>query len=532
VRWALNGRPGIVIDPSFGGCAMLRVALDELRQLHAHDPASLIYGADIDSTTAQWAAHLISQGVPPEHLLDADFLSLSPGSDLPLAAAVVGNPPYVRHHWISASSKYYATAAANSADVHLSRRASLWAYFVIHSTQFVAPGGRLALLLPGAVLQADYAQPVLTKLQEIFEDVLLVRVRERIFDDAQEETVVLLASVASRKKQLGACRHAIVNDVSELEQLLKQEESKKTVPTTSQLPGVSDWKMEVIPSITLELLNELLANPRLRPISEVAKVALGTVTGANEVFVISTENARYFDILDYTRPVVSRSSWLAGTVLTTGRFERMSAGQRGRLLLLPPNFELDRRTKLGRHISDAEKAGVMNRHHCSRQPWWSLRAAPIPSAFLPYTVGEPRGLAMNRAHATSTNTVHQVTWLSKPQPSELRSWTLSTWSTVGRLCTELFGRHYGGGVLKLELSDARRLPIIDGLDISDAQWALASGNTANAKTAADTSLISSSLGIEPSDLVALQNSADLLRAHRLGILQSADTWRLGKSFKL
>ena len=45
----------------------------------------------------------------------------------------------------------------------------------------------MALLLPGAVTQVDYASAVLRYVEERFDDVLLVRVRERIFDQAHEE---------------------------------------------------------------------------------------------------------------------------------------------------------------------------------------------------------------------------------------------------------------------------------------------------------------------------------------------------------
>ena len=115
VRWALNGKPGKLLDPSYGGCAVLRVALEELTALGAPSAADMVHGADVDGSTASWAAHLVSQGVPQRNLLSADFLGLEPGRDLPRVSAVVGNPPYVRHHWIPDSTRRLAVDVAKSA---------------------------------------------------------------------------------------------------------------------------------------------------------------------------------------------------------------------------------------------------------------------------------------------------------------------------------------------------------------------------------------------------------------------------------
>ncbi len=296
VWWALAGTPGTILDPSYGGCAMLRVALDELRKLDAEQPAELVFGADIDGGAAQWASHLVSQGVSPEHLRVADFLSLTPDIDLPRVNAVVGNPPYVRHHRLSAAARSQAASAAASAGVHLSGRASLWAYFVIHAAQFLQPRGRMALLVPGAILQADYAPEVLANLQRSFEDVLLVRVRERIFDDAQEETVALLAACASEGAPVRPCRFEDVDDLAGLERLLTRA-AVVGPPVHRSLEGVADWKMHTLPPTALALVDRVLADGRVRPLSSLAKVSLGTVTGANEVFVLDEDEANLMDVL-------------------------------------------------------------------------------------------------------------------------------------------------------------------------------------------------------------------------------------------
>jgi adenine-specific DNA-methyltransferase len=510
VQWALNGRIGSVTDPSYGGCAILRVAIEQLTELGAERPTELVFGSDVDDGTAQWAAHLISKGVPREHLRSADFLSLTPGVDLPLTRAVVGNPPYVRHHRLTASARTRAVAAAAAAGVALSGRASLWAYFVVHAARFVQPGGRMALLLPGAVMQVDYAPVLLDHLEERFEDVLLVRVRERIFPDAGEETVVLLASGARAVGKPSRRRYADVNDLADLLQLL----ARPTAPAPRAEPvmdGVSDWKRRLLPPGCLDILTKVLAAAETRRLGDVARISLGTVTGANATFVLTDDQADRLAVRAHTVPVVTRSASLTGPVLCHAGFN----GWQRRLLTLPADFPLDRRTRLGRYLTAAEAEGVHERHHCRREPWWALGEVAVPDAFLAYMMAAPRGIALNGASASSTNTVHQVQWRVRPSVEQERSWAVTSWSSLGQVCAELYGRHYGGGVLKLELAAARQLPVLD-LAISETAWRTCQRDGDRAQQVADAALLGMGLGLTVADLQVLNDAAATLSASRAG----------------
>jgi len=498
---------------------MLRVALDELTALSTPSPTKMLYGADIDGAAADWAAHLVSQGVPAANLLSSDFLSLSPGQELPLVAAVVGNPPYVRHHRMSDLTKRRAAAVTATVGAPLTGRASLWAYFVIHSCRFIKPGGRLALLLPGAVLQADYASAVLRYVGRCFTDVLLVRVAERIFDDAAEETVVLLASNARAAPLVATdCPSSFdlaeVTDLVGLEQLLARRSVSKTIGkiTEPTIPGVASWKAAALPKEGWELLVKVFQHAQVTQLSEVARITLGTVTGANDFFLLSEATAQRLDVFNKTVPVVSRSSWLTGPQLSSTGLASVSSGSRGRLLLLPRDHIASPKVRC--YIEDGEIKGYQNRRKCQRDPWWSLVRAPIPDAFLPYTVGYPRGVALNAAAAASTNTVHQITWRGQVDSELARSWALSTWSAVGRLCSELFGRHYGGGVLKLELAEAQRIRVVQGLRISTEDFDSCGKSEELARAMGDSALLSAGLGIAREDLSLLQACANILAQKR------------------
>ena len=87
-----------------------------------------VYGVDIDPSCIETARD--SELLIEDNCVEADFLAASSG-DLPGSpyAAIVGNPPYVRHHWIAGEQRKSAQAVAAESSVPLPGTASLWAYF-------------------------------------------------------------------------------------------------------------------------------------------------------------------------------------------------------------------------------------------------------------------------------------------------------------------------------------------------------------------------------------------------------------------
>ena len=111
VRWALADGCGPVLDPSYGGCAFLEAAVRVLSEMDVSKAGKWVYGVDIDPSCANTVRS--SKRLVEANCFQIDFLTASPG-DLPGSpyAAIVGNPPYVRHHWIRGDQLESARAVA------------------------------------------------------------------------------------------------------------------------------------------------------------------------------------------------------------------------------------------------------------------------------------------------------------------------------------------------------------------------------------------------------------------------------------
>ena len=451
VRWALNGKPGYVLDPSYGGCAFLRVACSQLSALGADNAAASVYGTDIDPCTAPWRAHLIGQGVPEKNLLSIDFMSARAEMDIPRCHAVVGNPPYIRHHWLTSDQlRAYQPLREKYS---LSARASAWAYFVVHALSFLEPGGRLALLLPGAALHDGYAATVRKILGHACSEITFITLHERIFDNAEEETVVLLAQLSDPlANHFTKPEYYFVEDVNALGDMLDKWPTR-TPLNISAPEAIAAHLQPFVPASTADLLIRCWDSGYIVRLDTIATIRIGVVTGSNNFFIRSIDDVPNHPFVK-TVPIISRSKWLARPLLTDTDIQKLTdQGCKTRLMIIgsqwKPSFGRDV-SDAGLQIEAAEAAGINQRHYCAkRNPWYAISDTRVPDAFLPYMGGEIPRPILNLSSATCTNAIHRLAWLDSPDSD--RAWirVLSGWSSLWQVSSELSGRHYGGGVIKL-----------------------------------------------------------------------------------
>lgn len=508
VSWALNGQAAALLDPSFGDGSLLDAALGLAGNTRVRAQAERLHGFEIDASRSQTAKRLVQAGIPTANLRLTDFLAVpAPTDDEERFDAVAANPPYVRHHWQTLKWQEQAQARMLDLGVTLSRRASAWAYFVIHSVSFVRKAGRLAFLLPGASVQANYSYTVFAYLCEHFSNVRLVRVSERIFR-ADEETVVLAA--AQKGGATSDLRYEEVSTLAQLPRVLARNAGASRLPRSR-----GELKLQQLPKRAADLFRSLVADEGLTTLGQVADLSLGVVTGANSFFIRPRGHIPN-DPAVTSVSIIPRARWLVGVEWTfADRLRSDREGRPSRLLVVAPHSELG--VELTREVRSSERAGIAARAHCSRrQPWYSVRNYAAPDAFLAYMGAVPRGLVLNSGGSTSTNAIHRIRW--KPACISPEGLALSSWTTLTRLAAEIYGRHYGGGILKLELQDAERLLLVDArfptLAREELDDLVRRCRFRDAYRLADQRVLREKLGLSAGEVCCLTAAADYLHARR------------------
>ncbi len=506
-EWALTPDQGTVLDPSFGGCAFLNAAIRVLARKGVPEPGRLVFGVDVDESCLK---HVVgSENLFQENCIVRDFLTLSP-KDLhgtPFQA-VVGNPPYVRHHWFNGTTRQAGRAAVDAAGVKLPATASAWAYFLVHALSFIGEHGKLAMLVPEAIQQADYAQSIRDTLIGRFERVCLVHIRDRMFDRTDESVVAVAASGYGKP---GSYRVEAVENSQDLAAVLNSATGKRSRSRSTTVQG------RPVDSKAVHLLNELEQHSSVKKFSDIATLQIGLVTGANSHFIRSVEDLEKLDISQKAwLQVVSRTRWLSGLDFTEKDLQdRADARQRTVLVRATPG---NRDTPGVRQwIAEGIETGVHQRFKCTiRTPWFCVPLSPVPDAFATCTrLGAPL-LVLNRADCRCTNALHAVYWSQtdvSPETAVVGFLTsaVSTWA-------ELHGRRYGGGVLKMEPSTWNRVPVpmVQGTrgNFEELNQLMRSGLEAQARALADDLVLRDGLGLQKTDIRRLQRAHAELSAQR------------------
>ncbi len=178
---ARHGGSDTVWDPTCGDGVFLQVA-----RRRGHAPQRL-FGSDVDG------AALGRVGVEGATLKEVDVFSLAPG-DLQPMDAIVGNPPFVRIERLDPAYRAWVQGVvAEGLGFSPPAQADLSLLVLLHCTRFLAPGGRLAFVMPATFLEAASAQPVRRWLLEEFGLRAVVESRQEPWFPAVSVNTVVVA---------------------------------------------------------------------------------------------------------------------------------------------------------------------------------------------------------------------------------------------------------------------------------------------------------------------------------------------------
>jgi adenine-specific DNA-methyltransferase len=450
VGWALRSAQDTVADPSFGGGVFLEAAARRLKTLGGS--VKQVYGVELDEAVHTQVSYELQvlYGFRAKNLVHSDFFQLKP-KQLPLVDAVVGNPPFIRYQSFSGDGREAALAKVKAKGVVLNSLASSWAAFVIQSATLLKKGGRLAMVIPMELGHASYARPVLGYLSRSFANLTLLAFREPLFSELSQDTLLLLAE--NKKTSDATVRLIDLESVESLESLTTARlERAQLIDAKAIIVGREKLNFYFLSEYAQNLYKRL-ATQSVR-VGDVANVGIGYVSGANDFFHLSHEDAKSLKLNDAVlKPAVYKGIAFKGLNFTQLDWQTAEKEKSAGFLFYPKEVKLTKTTK--NYILRGEQQAIHTTYKCrTRSPWYVVPHVYQADAFLTYMNGLRSQFVVNEANAVAPNTLHLVR-LHQNSPLNAHDLAVLWQTSLTTLSVELEGHALGGGMLKLEPSEAK-----------------------------------------------------------------------------
>lgn len=443
-EWAIRDADERVFEPSAGDAAFLVAAVDRLRSVSDGASIGVVEGVEIHPASARQAHDRVVAAGGTPRIIESDFFLVEPD---PRYSVVIGNPPYIRYQDFSGTSRARSRAAALRAGVALTGLASSWAAFTVHSALFLAPGGRMGLVLPAELLSVNYAGAVRRFLFERFRNIELVLFTEQVFPEAEADVVLLLADGYGE----GPTDHAVIHQARNAAALgAAPSVGQRWTPVTP----AGKWTGSVVDGVGVQAATDLAHAGVFTMLETWGDTTLGSVTGNNAYFALSPARVAELGLArrELVRVSPPGSAHLRGLALSSRAMTRLGAAGRATWLFRPtgplsPAAEA--------YIAAGHQAGVDQAYKCRvRKPWYRVPLVPPADLLLTCMNADTPRLTTNAAGAHHLNSVHGV-YLRPPHAETGRELLpVASLNSVTLLHAELVGRSYGGGILKLEPREA------------------------------------------------------------------------------
>ncbi|OKL50468.1 class I SAM-dependent methyltransferase [Boudabousia marimammalium] len=499
--WATT-RAESVLEPSSGDGVFLE-AMSHL----AFGPRK-VTAVELDSVEARKSRERLDR--LDGQVINMDYLDFDPDTKFD---AIVGNPPFIRYQYLSAHSQLKAKNLYASQNLSFTKRTNAWVPFLIKALTELSPGGRLAMVIPAEILNVLHSGAAREFLLRTCERILVLDTDELLFDGTLQRIVL----VAAIRRQEGSTQKPLLA----FEKVTSDDFSKIPLSKIFDLACFTEydvspekWMDGLLSAEEREAFHLLSANDSVKNFSDIAKVQVGIVTGANSFFVVSKSIADKYSLYDYLRPIFGRSSHVHGLSYSeTDHLRNLESDLPCLFLDLNGCSWKDLPLGVRSYLELGESQGLQMRYKTRiREPWWQVPSVYSTNIGLLKRAHEAPRLIFNELEALTTDTAYRIT--STLQPTQL---TLGWINSLTLLACELNGRTYGGGVLELVPSEIRKTPIPILRDTSAFEavdWALHEGTSIRELLPKQNTLIASAIGVDREILDVMEKARNKMLNRR------------------
>ncbi|MCO0598512.1 class I SAM-dependent methyltransferase [Peribacillus butanolivorans] len=520
-QWAIRSSENKVLEPSCGDGSFVEQTIKRLATIGASAEAipNLVKGIELDPYEAEKViekSNSLKIKLGAESIITGDFFgyALDHLFNNQTFDVVLGNPPFIKYQNFVEEYRTIAFDLMKRIGLSPNRMTNIWVPFLVISSMLLDEKGRLGMVIPAELFQVDYAAETRVFLSRYFNKLTIITFKELVFDDAQQEVVLILGERNAENNH--GIRTVEIENVEALKNL--DLSAIDSIPPKPLDHTSEKWTKYFLETEEILFLRKLKEHTLLTMSSDVIDVDVGVVTGQNKYFVLSQEQINKTQIGTSTERIVGRSNHLQGTIFSENDWVSNTEKGYPSYLFYPDNVDIEYLPEEDKaYISLGESLKVNEGYKCSiRKRWYIVPSVRVPDAFMLRQVHEYPKIILNEAGATCTDTIHRVRFINGHDP---RSVSAAFLNSLTFAFAEITGRSYGGGVLTFEPSETERLPLplvgADNLDMGHIDQLLRNNDIEAVLDITDKVLLIDGLGLSVEEVIILRGIWNKMKNRRI-----------------
>lgn len=453
-EYVLADKGGLLFDPAVGTGAFFRAA----KVIASEKGLAVSFaGMEIDPTT-------LSQAL--EHGLEQDDISSVRIGDFVLQPpqakfhAIVGNPPYIRHHRLDPEKKtQLRQLAIQIIGRQLDGRAGLHVYFLVRALSLLEENGRLAFIMPADTCEGKFASSLWDWITTNFalDAVITFSPEATPFPNVDTNPLIFFIRKAPPKPQFLwiKCYRSATDSLKSW-----VRSGCKNVSEQDLLVVVRDLKE----GLSTGLSREPFPNHSTKYVlGDFVKVMRGIATGANDFFFMTVEKARELEIpQEYLIRAVGRTRDIPGSEITLETIEMLQRKGRPTLLLSLSGGNVEAfPDSIKRYLKEGEQLGLPKRPLIAqRKPWYKMELRVPPPFLFAYLGRRNSRFIRNTAKVVPLTSFLCVYSQHSGEEYLEQIWRILSHSDTTANLSKI-GKSYGDGAIKVEPRLLEKLPIPD-----------------------------------------------------------------------
>ena len=427
---------------------------------------------------------------------------------------IIGNPPFIRYQNVDTDSREIAFQLMRNAGLHPNKLTNIWLPFLVLSALVLSKNGKLGMVIPAELFQVSYAGETREFLAKYFDRLTLITFQKIVFEDIQQEVILLLGEKTSDSKGIQVIELNDLDDLGNLDLTNFYDYEVKELNHSDE-----KWIKYFLSCKEIELMRKLRNNVDIVPTTDLFEINVGLVSGENSFFLLNYDMVKEYQLGNATRMIIGKTEQLKGVILSERDFKNLVDKGKKVYMFAPkdlPFSELSKEEQ--KYIKYGEKLGFNTGYKCRiRKNWYCVPQSWEPDAFILRQVNRYPRIILNYANAVSTDTIHKIRFLDGVNPEYVAAAFLNSFTLA---LAEVTGRSYGGGVLTFEPSEIRKLMIpmknAELLDVKKIDQLIRDNKIEEVLDYSDRILLVNGLGLSNNEVKILRNIWVKLSERRLG----------------